>query len=66
MPPISATRRKLQEIEAETRYFTLDHVLFMLIAITFAILAMAFVASAIARIIPGFSQVLQHVAARSH
>ena len=58
--------RKLQEIEAETRYIMLDRVLSTLIAVTFPILAMAFVALAIARIIPGFSQVLQHVAALSH
>jgi hypothetical protein len=58
--------RKLQEIEAETRYITLDRVLSILIAVTFPILAMAFVALAIARIIPGFSQVLQRVAALPH
>lgn len=57
---------KRHEIEAETRYIKLDRVLSMLIAVAFPILAMAFVALAIARIIPGFSQVLQRVTALSH
>jgi hypothetical protein len=57
---------KLKEIEAETRYIKLDRLLSMLIGVTFPILAMAFVALAIARIIPGFSQVLQRVAALPH
>jgi hypothetical protein len=63
---MSTTHRKLREIEAETRYITLDRVIFMLVTLLFTTLAMAFIVSAIAKMFTGVSQVLQHVAAFPH
>jgi hypothetical protein len=60
------TQRKLHEIEAETRYFTLDRLLLVPIVVAFSVLAMLPMASAITPILAGISQALQHVAALPH
>jgi hypothetical protein len=63
---MSITSRKLHEIEAETRCFTLDRLLPLLFAVAFAVVAMVSVTSAIAPTFAGISQALQHIAALPH
>ena len=63
---MSTTHRKLQEIEAETRYITVDRLLFLLFTLLFTALAMVFVASAIPQMFTGISRALQQVAAVPH
>jgi hypothetical protein len=63
---MSTTPRKLRELEAETRYFKLDRLLLVPVVAAFAVLVMVPMASAIAPILAGISQALDHVAAVPH
>jgi hypothetical protein len=60
---MSTVPRQLREIEAETRYFTLDRLLLVPIVIAFAVFAMVLLASAIEPTLAGVSQALQQIAA---
>jgi hypothetical protein len=59
---MNPTQRKLHEIEAETRYFTLDRLLLVPIVVAFAVLAIVPVALAVAPVLADLSQALRHAA----